>query len=572
VKAQHAPETEGEDPKTKPPVVDADEDEEEEDKEKAEKLSGSLIKGRYQRGEAETGFTTLHGVKAGKDLRNPKLEDQKPTSAQVTLISFVGGKYNQMFSEIRTGSKIRNEARKTLQKTGILNKLPNWLKQNKIIKSAMRAPKTGEEIKQKARRLINKQSQEDSKGLDTAKEEDKEKLDWLQSSVNYVDTVGHAWVKLRANVGGKTKELSSFGMHAKDDDSYDDPRKTVPGKVEYPDKFTKDLEGGRIAARTYKISLKKYYQAFDFAAKTHQSPPPYSMVGYHCTTFARDVAKAAGGPFNVKKYAPKGIAKVVTWGLRQLKKLGAIGDAPPDTISPTGLYESLEKDKESYDVRDQEKKDKVEREQIKKELEEEAMRKARETMVFLVPGAGDTKPNYMIPKEEFPFLQRDFMDMSKGDWINIMYTGPQSTDHSVCHFVFYPDLVRLLGPEAARKLRPDYDPSKEKKKEEKKPETKLHSTTDNSSPSSPHREGPSRRAPIAKLDLYANPGADATLTINPKEKGNLGKSVIGMDTNGWVSVSYSGPQNNHGDDEMFVRKEDLILFLGETRANEIMPG
>ncbi len=573
MKTQHAKETEG--TEVEPNLIPREDEEleETEDKEKARKLSGSLLKEKYDKSKPGAGFTTVAGVEAGKDLQDPRLKDTVPDGFQVTLISFVDGKYNQLFSEIRTGSTIRNKMREAVQGSTFMKGLPGWLKKSKLLRSAFRAPKTSQQIKEKAKRLIKQQSETEVKGLDPDKEDDEKKLQWVQRSVNHVDTVGHAWVRLRATVGGKTKELSSFGMHAEDDDNYSDPKMTVPGKVEYPDEFAEGLSGGRIIARSYKVSMKKYLQAFSFAAKTHNSPPPYSMIGYHCTTFARDVAQAAGVPFKVKKYAPRGVSKLVTWGLGLAKKLKLSKDAPPDTISPSGLFESLEKDKESYDYREKEKQDDSERERIEKELEEEALEKARQDSVFLYSDKGAAKPEYVIPKEEFAFLSRDFMDMSEGDWINLGYLGPQASDKTLCYFTPYKDLVRLLGPEAARKLRPDYDPSKEKKVEPKvEPKTKEKTTSGEGSPSSTSQHGPPRRrAPIAQLPLHEFPAGKALITINPKEKGNLSKSPMGMSMEGWVSITYTGPQSNGNDVELFVRKDDLESFLGTERAAELLP-
>jgi hypothetical protein len=116
--------------------------------------------------------------------------------------------------------------------------------------------------------------------------------------------VGHTWVRLQTYVGGKLKDLYSYGMwpqklyspNAEEEDTWNGGYRGFvsvgPGEVKHPDTAH---EGDSMKAyKDYEVPEKSFDKALDLAIDRYNSPPPYVLTGYNCTAFAREILVAAG--------------------------------------------------------------------------------------------------------------------------------------------------------------------------------------------------------------------------------------------------------------------------------------
>ncbi|HEY2814084.1 MAG TPA: DUF4157 domain-containing protein [Acidimicrobiales bacterium] len=117
--------------------------------------------------------------------------------------------------------------------------------------------------------------------------------------------VGHTWIRLETYVDNELKDLYSYGMWpakiAEMNDSGDNyggfagPVSLGQGEIRHPDNVH---EGDAMTAYfAHGASKKQFDSALELAATRYQSPPPYVLVGYNCTTFAREIFQAGGGTY-----------------------------------------------------------------------------------------------------------------------------------------------------------------------------------------------------------------------------------------------------------------------------------
>jgi hypothetical protein len=117
--------------------------------------------------------------------------------------------------------------------------------------------------------------------------------------------VGHTWIRLETYVDNELKDLYSYGMWpakiAQMNDSGENyggfagPVSLGQGEIRHPDNVH---EGDAMTAYFGHNSSKKQFDAaLALAGERYQSPPPYVLVGYNCTTFAREIFQAGGGSY-----------------------------------------------------------------------------------------------------------------------------------------------------------------------------------------------------------------------------------------------------------------------------------
>lgn len=148
------------------------------------------------------------------------------------------------------------------------------------------------------KKLLGKESSKEIKEA-AAKEVAKEKLglkarsEEIQAYVNGLmeSDCGHTWISFE-QVDDSTHtaiDEKSFGFWPAEGGRPTDERR---GEVRYPDETYKDKGGTR--KKVYDINLDQYKAGVGEAFKWYLKPPTYMMVKRNCTTFARDIAVAAG--------------------------------------------------------------------------------------------------------------------------------------------------------------------------------------------------------------------------------------------------------------------------------------
>jgi hypothetical protein len=195
----------------------------------------------------------------------------------------------------------------------------------------------------------------------------------VQKFTDGIYDVGHTWVRLESYVGEELRDLYSFGMWpAKIADLNSDanhggfagPMSVGQGEIRHPDNVH---EGDAMTAYFgEETSAKKFDQALDLAVTRYQTPPPYMLVGYNCTTFAREIFQAGGGSY------PSG---------------GRL--LPGFAYTPGNLYKAIldkaAKDKKGKASTEDEHKDIVTKAKSKQELLENAGKRDVEAEIFGKP-------------------------------------------------------------------------------------------------------------------------------------------------------------------------------------------
>lgn len=126
--------------------------------------------------------------------------------------------------------------------------------------------------------------------------------------------VGHTWIRLSTYSGGKLKALYSYGMWPQK--LYDPERdknlggyagfaNAGPGQIRHPDVAH---EGDSMKVyKDYDVSDAQFAKALGRASELFESPPPYVLIGYNCTAFAKEILEKAGQSYPGKGILP-GIA------------------------------------------------------------------------------------------------------------------------------------------------------------------------------------------------------------------------------------------------------------------------
>ena len=129
-----------------------------------------------------------------------------------------------------------------------------------------------------------------------------------------VDTTGHAWVETKSkDADNQDRVRFTMGFINLKDSS--NPIVAVPGKIKNPD--PKDAKGGKYQTKK-EVSKSKYLKALNFVLNFDDSK--YTLAFQNCTSFAVQMAKAAGVaisgrtwlPFNFSMYSPDKTARTMT--------------------------------------------------------------------------------------------------------------------------------------------------------------------------------------------------------------------------------------------------------------------
>lgn len=106
--------------------------------------------------------------------------------------------------------------------------------------------------------------------------------------------VGHAWVSFHTvDSGGTPTAKLSFGLWPRHAPGF---RETVPGDVHHPDARYRESQD-KTKTKTVEVSFRNWKRGLTAAYDAHRRPPPYNLLGSNCTTFARDMSRAAGVRF-----------------------------------------------------------------------------------------------------------------------------------------------------------------------------------------------------------------------------------------------------------------------------------
>jgi hypothetical protein len=202
------------------------------------------------------------------------LSKDKPTGYQVTVAAAIQMPEYLAFAKTRMKSTIRNKLRSAVRS------VPGG-------SAFAREPKTSAQIKVKA---AAKAAGKDP-GTDTT-DPDVNKI--VQNS----DAVGHSWIKLSTIGPNGPIQTYSFGFLPQSNSAHG-PQQAVPGCVRNPDlEFEKESFTNNYLDTP--VSDEAYMKALTKIGELKAAPPQYMTIGYNCTQFAKDVARAAGATFPSK--------------------------------------------------------------------------------------------------------------------------------------------------------------------------------------------------------------------------------------------------------------------------------
>ncbi len=286
-------------------------------------------------GQAENRTTTARDIKMAyqttfnEALLAPDIEVQE--KAQQSWGS-IGGAQPDF-----TNDALQNDAPDKFKITlAVSQTRVSWLKDIKALRNiALKSPKGSfKAIKGDLSSLAKKVLSSRGK-LDNKTEEKQQQL--INEFTGGVHDVGHTWVRLGSYVGNALHSLYSYGFYPQQvfdpvqdtmTGGYGSPTDATPGQVRHPDIFHEDDPNRRYI--DYEVDGGKFQKALTLAQTTYQSPPPYTLMGFNCTSFARDVIQSAGLSF-------------AGGGLRVLHKRA---------WTPGKLYAALQKESQAYGDKD----------------------------------------------------------------------------------------------------------------------------------------------------------------------------------------------------------------------------
>jgi hypothetical protein len=228
-----------------------------------------------------------------------------PVNFNVTVGVAQGLPEYMAFAKKRMRSVIRNKAR------AFLRGLPG-------LKGMFRKEKSSDEIKQRAAEKAAPQGQDGQPNpQDVAR--------IVQNS----DSVGHAWIKFTL-FDAADEAITTYSFGFLPGNTPTNPQQAVAGVVRNPDlEFETDPHRRFL---TSGVTAKEFLKGLRKATGLMANPPQYMTIGYNCTKFTHDVARAAGAEFPSKA------------GLMMpFSSLGLLKRA----LSPNALYDKLGKNDET---------------------------------------------------------------------------------------------------------------------------------------------------------------------------------------------------------------------------------
>lgn len=176
---------------------------------------------------------------------------------------------------------------KTRMKSTIRNKVRSAVRSVPGASLAIRKPKSGQQIKEKAA-VKAAGVQPGTPVTDPAV------ANILQNS----DSVGHSWIKLSpVDAAGKVIQTYSFGFIPANPGAPHGPQQAVAGLVRNPDLEFEAYADYNNRYLDTTVSPKAYEKALFKIAQLMAGPPAYMTIGYNCTQFTKDIANAAGAAF-----------------------------------------------------------------------------------------------------------------------------------------------------------------------------------------------------------------------------------------------------------------------------------
>jgi len=203
------------------------------------------------------------------------LSTEAPVAYKVTVAASMYMPEYLKFAKTRMKSTIRNTVRGAVRQN-----LPGT-------GAFIRKPKTGQEMKEKA--AVK------AAGLPTGTPTTDPAV---KKIIENSDAVGHAWIKLSTlGATGAVIQTYSFGFLPDNPKVPHGPQEAVPGRVRNPDL---EFEGFSDHENIYldtPVKPASYQKGLDKVAKLMANPPNYMTIGYNCTQFTKEVARAAGASF-----------------------------------------------------------------------------------------------------------------------------------------------------------------------------------------------------------------------------------------------------------------------------------
>jgi hypothetical protein len=224
---------------------------------------------------------------------------EAPTGYKVTVATSMEIPEYLKFAKTRMKSTIRNTVRQTVR-------------QAPGMRSIVRKQKTGAAIKEKAAMKTAGKAADDPD---------------VKHLIENSDSVGHAWIKLSPVGPSGPIQTYSFGFVPDDPAQAHKPEQAIPGRVRNPD-LEFEYSGTHNLYQDTTVDAKSYLNALTKVKNLMGSPPSYKTIGYNCTAFTKEIARAAGASF------PHEAGMMIPISDRGVMKRA---------LSPNALYSKLQK-------------------------------------------------------------------------------------------------------------------------------------------------------------------------------------------------------------------------------------
>lgn len=203
------------------------------------------------------------------------LSTDAPTSYKVTVAVSQAVPEYLTFAKARMKSTVRNKIREAVRTVPGMS-------------LGVRKPKTSAAIKEKAAVKAAGKAP-GTPATDPA----------VKNIIENSDSVGHSWIKMSPVGASGPIQTYSFGFIPANGAAHG-PQQAVPGFVRNPDLEFEAYEDHTSRFLDTTVSAKSYQAALSKIAALMGAPPAYMTIGYNCTQFTKDIAKAAGASFPSK--------------------------------------------------------------------------------------------------------------------------------------------------------------------------------------------------------------------------------------------------------------------------------
>jgi hypothetical protein len=453
----------------------------------ARKYDGSKVPSRLAHRRIQGNFLKKAKDKA-KQFFGKSDKDVRETTGDENLDAKSKPELQQYMARTKGGGPSENpdwsnpkffgkEPTKFKVKLAVAQEDANWLKNVKALRNAgyksAFSSKGRQALGNMDKDYLAQKALESQGGLDGLTDpEIKEKI---KKFTDGIYDVGHTWIRLETYVGSELKDLYSYGMWpakiasleaATEEEGVENyggfagPVNLGQGEIRHPD----NMHEGDKMTMYYAQDAKKaqFDKALALAGQRYAAPPPYVLVGYNCTAFAREVFQAGGGSY------PSG---------------GRL--LPGFAYTPGNLYAAIAKKAEEEEkqkakgksgkgkaVKEDEHKDLLDKVKEKQAMLASAGKRDTESETFAVPSAdAKTKAMTFFSGNTIRFGQRpDFakdskMTLDKDKQMTAVENLPVEDRWDVMTFWLGPKKYMYVPIDDVEKALED--PKKKKKKEEK---------------------------------------------------------------------------------------------------------